>query len=415
MEKAAVFVDLDSLNVLYKVGSKFAAALNYASGLDRLGETLPALGAGFDVYLCLKPRAPSEGDLVIDELSITGLPFTVDSAELYQVLKFFRGYSGFGEVYLCNWVHNFIQIARVKTFHSVVYYGNRVALMQVKDGVLQGFKLYANQREFELEEPDFDGYGDVGLVDVDGFRAQYPEFAEGTKPQITTVAPLAQCYRTSLKMETGELLEKLTDARNSGVPLTNTFKEPECKEAESPDDPNLKPVNRPKPTPDVAEDDWIGQDDLGTPRGETPSLAILFTVLAAIISLAFGGFAGVVAKYAGVIDNSSYYSQVEQRVAGIQGMTGVYTNAPVFTTEVKDAWKYCNSSGMSVTVSGLECAQDQFVVRYSCVSESDSQPYADYIGKQYAVADVNSLGAAEVLGETVYQYSVTFGLDQEGA
>ena len=78
-DKYCIFVDVDSLNVLYKCGDKFVAALSYSTSLDRLGETLPALGAGFDIYLCMKPRAPGEGDLVIDELSITGLPFTVDS------------------------------------------------------------------------------------------------------------------------------------------------------------------------------------------------------------------------------------------------------------------------------------------------------------------------------------------------
>ena len=144
-EKYCIFVDLDSLNVLYKCGSKFVAALSYSSSIDRIGDTLPALGAGFDIYLCLKPRAPGEGDLVIDELSITGLPFTVDSEELYQVLRYFREYHGFGEVYLCNWVSNYIQSARVQTFKSVVYYGDRVAMLGVKDSILESFKLYANQ------------------------------------------------------------------------------------------------------------------------------------------------------------------------------------------------------------------------------------------------------------------------------
>lgn len=404
-DKYCIFVDVDSLNVLYKCGDKFVAALSYSTSLDRLGETLPALGAGFDIYLCMKPRAPGEGDLVIDELSITGLPFTVDSEELYHLLRYFRDYQSFGEVYLCNWVNNYIQSARVQTFKSVVYYGDRVALIGVKDSILEEFKLYSSQREFEeTDGRSYTGYGDVGLIDIDGFKAQYPEFATGSKPQLAAVAPLVHSYRTSLRMETGDLFEKLKKSRVSGEKFSNTFVEREFKPVIKPDDPGITPtapLPEPEPEPKLRE-------PVTPMRKPVPVITKLLMATTCILAIAFGVCAGIVVKDTGPVDNTSYFNQVQSRIVEIQEMASVYQQALTFTSGTSTALRYCQDSEVAITILGFEHFDDQYIVRYSCVSEDDCQQFVNYVSNNYLIVGYNSLGVAEVEGQTVLQYTLTF-------
>lgn len=411
-EKYCIFVDLDSLNVLYKCGSKFVAALSYSSSIDRIGDTLPALGAGFDIYLCLKPRAPGEGDLVIDELSITGLPFTVDSEELYQVLRYFREYHGFGEVYLCNWVSNYIQSARVQTFKSVVYYGDRVAMLGVKDSILESFKLYANQREFEeTDGRTFTGYGDVGLIDIDGFKAQYPEFASATKPQLTAVAPLVHSYRTSLRMETGDLFEKLKASRASGEKFHNTFVERVPKPPERPFDPGIMPPSEEgteTSVVDAEETEVYERTPAVATRHPVPILTKLLVAVTCLLAVAFGACAGIVVHDEGPADYSSYLNQVQSRIVQIQEMSTAYQQAGGFTQATAEALAYCKATTVPLTVLGLEHYNDQFIVRYSCVSEDDCQQFISYVGEKYLTVGYNSLGAADIEGQTVLQFTLTF-------
>ena len=413
--RAAILVDLDSMNVLFKWEDKFVAALNYSAGVDRLGELLPALGAGYDIYLCMKPRGVGEGDLVIDELSMTGLPFTVDSEELYQVLKFFRDYSGFGEVYLCNWVQNFIAVARVNTFRSVVYYGNRVALMQVKDGLLENFEIFQNQRVFfESLEDEYRGYGDVGLVDIDGIKAQYPEISGGSKTQITAIAPVLQCYRTAVKMETSDLFEQLKASRASGVGLNRVSKEKPEKPVAPVDDVNAKAVSReppePKTKPIVLEEPEDEFDDLEFGGSGSPVLTKVLLVACCLFALCFGALAGVVLKTPEVTDNSAYYNQVDNRVVRIQELMAIYDAAPHIAEAAREAVVYCSLSELPVTVTSFEYGNREFTVRCSASAESEQQLYAEYISEQYVVYSEQSLGIAEIEGQQVYQFAVVFGV-----
>ena len=412
-ERTALFVDLDSLNVLYKVGGKFVAALNYNAGVDRIGETLPALGAGFDVYLCMKPRAVGEGDLVIDELSITGLPFTVDSEELYSVLKFFRDYSGFGEVYLCNWVNNFISLSRVKTFESAVYYGSRVAHMKVKDSILTDFNIYNNQHEFfDAVQMVYDGHGDVGLLDVDGLKAQYNELSGGSVPQLTALAPLIWCYRTSLKIETGELFERLRESRGLGTYFANTHVEHGTShvEAVSVHDENLIPATEepPKPKAEVKSSEPDEIDNIDFSRAKTPILAKLAFVACCLVALCFGSFAGIVSKSGNIVSNLDYFNQTDERIAKISELNMIYSNDVDVAGFSKEAIAYMQSNELGVSVTGFEYLSDNATVRCSSASDSTSEAFAEYVSQKYTVYDIYSLGSAEVGGETVYQYSVVF-------
>ena len=169
MNDYSVFIDLSNMNVLIHNGMKFSVAMNYSNALERLGSMLSSIGRRYNIYLCLKGRPCGEGNYVIDRLSMSGAPFCVDASEILKVLKYFHSCNGVNEVYLCNWLNNYVECARTSTFDSVFYYGNRVGYARVENHLLSAFQLFGNPTDFEESiGQGYNGYGDLGLIDVDG-------------------------------------------------------------------------------------------------------------------------------------------------------------------------------------------------------------------------------------------------------
>lgn len=394
-EKAAIFVDLDSLNVAFKLGPKFVAMMNYDQGIDRLGQLLPAFGAGFDIYLCLKPRGPGEGDYVIDALSIPGLPFTVDSEELYQVLKFFRGYNGCGSVYLCNWVSNYIAQARVATFKSVVYYAQRVALIEVRDRILTNFRLFDSQMDFVNQcGDDFDGYGDLGLIDVDGLKAQYPEIAGGTKAQLTALAPLAQCYHTPLKLETTEFFEELTALVKNGV-MPAGAPEPDPLPGPDPEDEGLRPSD---------EMPGYDEDDRPRRRARTPLLAKVFLGLSLVMAVFAGALIRMNLEPVEPLVQPTYFAEAESRINNLTRLTELYRGAEVTMPNIRTALNYCQSSALAVSIQEFSYDGSEYNVRCTYSTPELEQQFTDYLSAKYNVVGVNNMGQNETTDGVVYQY-----------
>lgn len=408
-ERNAVIVDLSTLNVVFKLGSTFVLTLNYSSGVDRLAEMLPSLGPGYDIYLCLKPRFEGEGDIVIDELSLTGLPCVADSEELYTVLKFFRDSSGVSDVYLCNWVANYIAVARVATFTSVFYYGERVVMLKVKDRLPEAFSCFDSQLQFtETVGEDFDGYGDLGLLDIDGIKAQYPELSGGSKAQLTAIAPLVQCYRTPMKLNTEELYGRLEVKRCEKLDTlpAATVKDEAVVVA---DDPQVAVASEELPEPPVVP---TSKKSLKEPmqfhRTPTPLLAKLLVGVSLVLAFGVGACAHIVLGTKAPAMNDGYYAQADARISGLQQLAVVYSSAYDTLKGVTAAFDYCQSADLGVSIAGFEYTMYNIVVRCACASEDISSAFTDYIAEKYTVISTNDLGMTEVDGQTVYQFSVMF-------
>lgn len=408
-ERNAVIVDLSNLNVLFKLGPTFVLTLNYSSGVDRLAEMLPLLGPGYDIYLCLKPRFEGEGDIVIDELSLAGLPCIVDSEELYEVLKFFRDSSGVSDVYLCNWVANYIAVARVATFTSVFYYGEQVAMLKVKDRLPESFSCFDSQLQFtETVGEDFDGYGDLGLLDIDGVKAQYPELSGGSKAQLTAIAPLVQCYRTPMKLNTEELYGRLEVKRREKL---DTLPVAPVKEevAVAVEDPQLAVVSDKLPEHPLT---LTLEKDIKEPvqlyKAPTPLLIKLLVGVSLVLAFGVGACARIVLGAKPVTMHEEYYAQADVRISGLQQLAVVYSSAYDTLEGASSAFDYCQSADLGVSIVGFECTMDNTVVRCVCASEDISSAFINYIAEKYTVISTNDLGMTEVDGQTAYQFSVMF-------
>lgn len=404
--RSAVFVDLSSLNVVFKLNDKFMCALNYGSGLEHLASVMPALGTGYDIYLCLMPRSEGEGDMVVPELGLGGLPFTVNSEELYQVLKYFRESSGVGEVYLCNWLANYIACARVPSFESVFFYGDCVAYISVKSKMLETFKLYDNQLAFtDGFEGDYTGYGDVDLIDANGLSAQYPELHSVSKVQMTCLAPLIQSYRSPMRVATDELYEKLKAKYQRGEDV-DFIPKPEVKpEPEPVEDVNIQPATEEIPEPPELPKE---RKRPSLKLGRTPLAAKALIGLSCVMAFTIGVFTNVVLNTDTNQVREQYFIDADNRIAALQSMATVYTGAMDNSQKAVDMFAYVNNSGLAVTIVGFDFNVNGSEVRCACASQELATSYQEYIGESYTVISTNDLGQSQGADGTVYQFSISF-------
>lgn len=404
--RSAVFVDLSSLNVVFKLNDKFMCALNYGSGLEHLASVMPALGTGYDIYLCLMPRAEGEGDMVVSELGLGGLPFTVNSEELYQVLKYFRESSGVGEVYLCNWLANYIACARVPSFESVFFYGDRVAYISVKSKMLETFKLYDNQLAFtDGFEGDYTGYGDVDLIDANGLSAQYPELHSVSKVQMTCLAPLIQSYRSPMRVATDELYEKLKAKYQRGEDVNLTPRPGVKPEPEPVEDVNIQPATEEIPEPPELPKE---RKRPSLKLGRTPLVAKALIGVSCAMAFTIGVFTNVVLNTDTNQVREQYFIDADNRIAALQSMATVYTGAMDNSQKAVDMFAYVNNSGLAVTIMGFDFNVNGSEVRCACASQELATSYQEYIGESYTVVSTNDLGQSQGADGTVYQFSISF-------
>lgn len=397
----AAFVDLSNANVLFKQGGKFVVALNFADAVHRMNDAFQALGVGYDIYLCLKPRAPGEGDMVINELSIGGVPFTVDSRELRQVITFFRSFTGVSDVYLCNWLANFTSTSRVSSFESVIYYGNRVAHMTVKGKLVETFKIYHNQQDFYNSMPE--GYncsGDADIVDVDAIKAQYPELSDCATAQLVALAPIVRCYKTPIHIDTQELLERL---ELEAPPPVVSNEAPEPEPIEEPEE------EKPEPTPITYNEEEMAEHLVNVKaRKRTPMPVRLLQVASFALALAVGCSAGILSGKADTKTGESYYIGLNNRREGLQELADVYLTAYATSEGMVERFKYCSMSELEVTVVGFEHSGRITEVRCVCASDGVFESFVDYLEKQYLIVETNDLGMVEVNGEQRATYIVSF-------
>lgn len=408
MGKTTVLIDVSNLNVIYKDcdSAKFSLALNYANAVDRLQTTLGNLEAGFDIFLCVKPRLPREGDYIVEELSLTGLPFTVCKEEIHDIIGFFKSFNRVGDIYICNWVSNFVQMARVDTFESAFYYGDRVAHVSVKDRMLEFFKVYPSVTEFyELVGSNFGGYGELGVLDIDGFKAQYPEFARATHAQIFSLAPVVQSCKSHYRVTAESLLELMDKVDE--VPVSGPALEPQpVQENVSSELDAPKEVGEPKVVP-ISLEEVPRSAPIGRTRWtiSTVGLFLVSSILAGVLGCTFG-----ITVHGKVEDRPpDYYTQIDNRVKGLRAVTAIYEEMLSPSFDTNNVFDFVGNSELGVTIAGFERYPDNYVVRCNCASDAVKDAFIAYIESAYSVLSTNDLGVVEVEGESWRQYAIMFG------
>ena len=403
----AIFVDVENLNVIYKLRDRFVTALSYADNIERLSEMAATLGTGYDIYLCMKPLMPGEGDIVLDELSVVGMPFSAKKADLLKLLKFFRGFYGANTVYLCNWIHNYVSSARVSTFESVLYYGSGIVRVEARDGDIADVKFWKDQQEFsQSSDVDDDTYGDLGLLDVDGLRAQFPEVSDMTNAALTAITPLLRCYHTPVKLDTEALYEALAGDKPYGSSVVQND-EPLVVT----DDPAIAPSEEVNTPPVVIEDNDTRRAAPKTripTRASSSALTMLLVVVSCVACAVLGAMHMEVLEGPETYGSPNFYSSVDERIADLNNLASIYREGATRATDLKNVYEFCVSTEAELTIVGFEFVNGDYTVRYNCVSNSESDAFADYLSTRYTVTSLNTLGVVAVDGQQVQQYRVSF-------
>lgn len=421
MSKNALFVDVSSLNVMFKLEDKFCIGSNYSHSPERLVTDAQALG-NFDVYLSMLPRLESESDFVISQLSLGVVPFGVNKKELKSCLDFVTVIPGVDIIYICNSLANFIVPSKVSNYKTVLCYGDRYAYLEVKDKVIELFKVFNSQMDFQ-NEYEINCYGDTDLIDFDLIKSQYPEFKDVKKQELTSLIPLIVAYRSNNKVDLNEIKgldfeaksnihfseEELQDGIDVAVQIgeDNSDNQPEL-EAE-----------------EVSEDAVNVQSETENEDGKTNKLKIQVTNLSNklyyLIIIICAVLLGV--GYS-VKEETINIPSLQLQKASIQASEDTYRdfidvfNSKSLVEGLLDLFKYCSeyedvilytTEDGPVILETFTYNKDIKSLIFLAKDTDTKDKFVSYLGDKYTLGEIQEFGdVVSSRGEDYIQYSVEF-------
>lgn len=386
----SLFIDVGNLNVLYKLKGKFCVGTSYLSCPDKLIIDAQALGSSFDVYLSMWPRQKDEGDVIIQSLSLGGVPFVALKTEINAILDYACKIPGANRIYLCNALANFMIPSRVGNFQAVLCCGNRYALVDVRDKLLAGLKLYDNQREFYKDMgDDFACYGDLDIIDIDNVKAQYPELTAFKKNILVTLVPLIMSYHSQYKVEIEDVRKEI--------------------EGYIPEVKKLKPVKEEKKLAPIPEYDRSQFKQKKTKKSLDIDWISVTLGAAACLGLFFCGVGWNMRNVDSVI------REYEQRQTQYTVSADLYTplkniylaghNTAGYSSEILD---YAKKTEIDITVCSLEGFTDSVLLNFSCQSAEAKDQFITYLQQRYVIGAVNERQSlTNPDGSITFEYGVT--------
>lgn len=396
----AIFIDTSNLNVMYKVDGKFVLGTNYASCPDKIATDAQALGVSFDIYLSMWPRQQGESEDYINALSVGGVPFVVLKEEVEAAFHLVDKVPGAGTIYLCNALANFVIQARVSNFQSAINYGNRVALVTVKNKLLEQLQVYETPGDLYAERGEnFSCYGDLDLIDVDAVKAQYEELTAFNKSVLVPLTHLITSYRSPYNVEMDEVKRELgLGEYANALPL----------EEETPPPPPPKP-HRPKPEPirpEPIEDDMEERVEFKKPGISPLNVLLVLIILAGFAVSGLGySFQKTDAQVTQLQADIVPFQTEAQRYSTL---TQIYTEGLGAAAEAAGVMEYAQVNPNGFAVTGLEVYSDSIVIRCNTTDAEASNAFVEYLSAQYTVGKVNSLDTTSgANGTSIYNYNIT--------
>lgn len=403
MDRTSVFVDLDTLNVMFRVNSQFVAALSYRDSLSRLYSTLTSLPAGYDVYLCIKPLPPTVNAFELPQLSSKGAKFLANIEELSHAIVYFSSLKGINELYLCNWLSNYIEASNVFSFKSVAFYGKKIMDISVKEGILDSFRLFNSQVEFEqvVGNETNSYYGDIGLLDTNGFVARYPEMAGITQSRLTALLPLAKCCETETKMNARDVV--------LGEKFVAKAKEPTVEE-------DVK-VHEEEPTveKDVTTIEEGYHFEKRKPKKSKEkkqsapvSIAAKLCATVAVISATiFGASYGMSQTYSDTGKFTTAIQSMNERIAHMKVAHSVFLNAYERNTDLSTVMSSIADFDGKIVIQGLEYQVGYITVLYAEAGDVEST-FEEYLCQKYSDCAVSDAGVCTIDDVEMKQYRASF-------
>lgn len=421
MSKNALFVDVSSLNVMFKLEDKFCIGSNYSHSPERLVTDAQALG-NFDVYLSMLPRLESESDFVIPQLSLGVVPFGVNKKELKACLDFVTVIPGVDIIYICNSLANFIVPSKVSNYKTVLCYGDRYAYLEVKDKVIELFKVFNSQMDFQ-NEYEINCYGDTDLIDFDLIKSQYPEFKDVKKQELTSLIPLIVAYRSNNKVDLNEI-KGLDFETKSNIPFSEEELQDSIDVAVQIGEDNSD--NQPElEAEEVSEDSVNVQSETENEDGKTNKLKTQVTNLSNklyyLIIIICAVLLGI--GYS-VKEETINIPSLQLQKASIQASEDTYRdfidvfNSESFVEGLLDLFKYCSeyedvilytTEDGPVILETFTYNKDIKSLIFLAKDTDTKDKFVSYLGYKYTLGEIQEFGdVVSSRGEDYIQYSVEF-------
>lgn len=388
----ALFIDVGNLNTLYKVKGVFCMGVNYASCPSQLVIDAQALGSSFDVYLSMLPRIPDEGDVILPSLSVGHIPFAALRREVEAVLGLVEKIPGVNRIYLCNALANFIIPSRVNNFNTVLCYGSRYAVVEVKDKMLSGMRVFDSQTQFYSEYgEDYACYGDIDLIDIEKIRSQYPEFTEMKPSVIVPLVSLIMSYRSNYKLPIDEVRHEMANgyiAHNPKPPVEVPPVRTELPDLE------LDIVEKPKRHKSNGHSvDWF-----------VVGAGFLCGVLMLINGIGYS-LSDVPSK---VSTYSNDKTQFDVQRSSYSVLKDIYNAGYNTAGGAASVLSYIASSELPVQITASEVYSDRHMVRFSCTTGEIRDKLVSFVEQKYIVSEINEWGTTVDADQNIiHEYGIT--------
>ena len=390
----SIHIDLMRLNVLYKDGT-FCLALNYKS-LESFVLDAQSFANSFDVYLCLWPRTKEEGDYILNDLSIGGVPFYVCKAELDKVIDTVKAIPGVAKIYLCNIPANIVTVSRVDNFRAVFKYGDRFALVEAKEKMLASLKILPDKKS--VAELDTGCYGDIDVISLDSVVALNSEFGDVKRESLAVLAPLIVSENSPYKIEYAEDIE--TESKEIPTP-------PDTEPAS--DESSEEPVSEPMLSK-KEERKNVKKDFSLKARAPIDKVCLALTAVSCVTFVFIGFGIGVTSK-----DTNSTVSFLREQQdlflkesVATQTKIATFNRGPHVAGDTADLLSFVAQSGANVQISAVDVTTNSVMLNFLALSEDDKNSFVEVLSQNYVVGGVNELSTvANTDGTVSYEYSVT--------
>lgn len=402
MMQNAIFIDTSNLNVMFKVNGKFVLAANYANCPVKIATDAQSLGSSFDVYFSVWPRQRGEGDGIIHALSFGGVPFVVLKREMEAISRLMKNVPGIDNIYICNALANFAIPSRVENFQSVINYGQRIALVTVKQRMLEGLRIFNNADELYKEMGGgFSCYGDMDLIDTDAIKAQYEELTSFNKGVIVPLAHLISSYRSSNNITLSDMERELCIGEFAG-------RTPDPEPEPAPEPVVEKPKKAPRPVVIEEPDDGPVKESVEFKKAGVSIINVILTMVI-LASCAIIGFGYSFQKIAPQIEQmNAEISAFNTDAAYYDSLAEVYLSCTDMASYVADLLSYAKVNPCSFTIAGLDADSASVVIRVNSISAEAIESFSAYMSERYIVGGVTQLDTTRGANDLIiYNYIVT--------
>lgn len=395
----ALFLDLSNMNVMFKQEDRFVLGACYQKCPEQLLLDAQSLGSSYDIYVSLLPRIVGEGDIEIKGLSHGRVPFVALKSELKPVVDYLQKFHGASSIYFCNSFANFISRARVNTFQTVLPYGNRFAMLDVHDKIIDSIEVYESQYEFkEKMGESFTCYGDLDLIDVDGIKSQYPEFFDFNGNALLPVINMVCSYRSAYQVLMEDVVPLVQDA-----PVA-VIEEPEEEPAPK---PPKKEVAKPKP---------VEKEEIELPKPKVKrkkkkkvdvvSILFLLIIAAGAFGVGFGySVRGVSGSLMTFNSNVTQYKKQAEPYAAVERVYRDSYNMALATSTVISA---AQTFEQPISIVGTEVSTENLMLTFTCNSVDTKDAFVTFMDSKFMVLAVNEgQPMNDAGGNTIFQFTLT--------